>query len=73
MGINYENLCYQWMRLFNVKLCSYLMQFHHSLEAVIIIIPYMKIIEFINCYSISEVATVYRLEKGYIFFNFQVL
>ena len=44
------------------------MHFHHSLEAIINIIPYREKIESNNCYSISEVAIVRDEQKG-IFSN----
>ena len=40
------------------------MYFHHSLEAIINIIPYRKKTEFNNCYSISEVAIIRDEQKG---------
>ena len=46
------------------------MYYHHSLEVIIDIIQYMKIIEFNNCYSISDVAII-RYEQEYIFKYFK--
>ena len=40
------------------------MYYCHSLEVNIDIILYMKIIEFNNCYSISEVAIIRDEQKG---------
>ena len=34
------------------------MYYHHSLEAIINIIPYRKKIEFNNCYYISEITII---------------
>ena len=40
------------------------MYYHHSLEVIIDIIPYVKKIEFNNCYFISEVAFIRDEQKG---------
>ena len=69
MNINYENMQYQYMGLFNVKLCKLPTITSSPIRSYYKHYTIYENIEYNNCHFILQVALKQKCIKGYISLN----